>query len=491
MQGFPFDSVVSFDEHGYPIYDRAVSSKPLKSLIAKLFTTGVMPNPSNNLQVFAGVSGLTVTVKAGFCVIEGGLKLCEDDTTLELNAADTTYDRIDTIVMRWDGNDNTRVCDLYVLTGTPAASPVRPDLTRVGSVYEIGLADILIPKNTSIVAQQNITDTRMDTARCGIVSSISEFDTTTLYEQVQADLEEFKDVEQADFEAWYEAIKDRIDAITAEVLQEQIDDIDDNIEAIVNVYGSKNLNSYPYFDYTFTQNGITFTDLGDGRVFVGDENQAQTATADVYFSMHKRLGATDFLKNPLILQNGKYILSGCPDGGGSSTYQIEAHKFKNNSTVTLAIDTGNGIEFTLADGDDSSSNSAYISLRIAIKNGMTIPAGGLIFAPMIRDARISDDTYVSYAMTNRELTEKKVKCAYINVPSKSISASATENFPLASLMPSDFHKLLAIIPIHVGPDSWGSTVPAVFSGIDLIDNKVSIRAYVSGNYSPKVEILYI
>ena len=226
MQGFPFDSVVSFDEHGNPLYDRAISSKPLKALIAKLFTTGVMPNPSNNLQVFAGAEGMTVTVKAGYCVIEGGLKLEENDRTLEITAADTTYDRIDTVVMRWDGNDNVRTCDLYVIAGTPAASPVRPGLTRVGSIYEIGLADVYIPANTSVIAQQRITDTRMDTARCGIVSSISEFDTTTLYAQIQADLDDFQDVEEADFEAWYEDIKDRIDAITAQSLQNQIDTLD-------------------------------------------------------------------------------------------------------------------------------------------------------------------------------------------------------------------------------------------------------------------------
>lgn len=226
MIGFPFDSVVSFDEHGYPIFDRAVSSKPLKALIGKLFTTGVMPNPSNNLQVFAGEEGMTVTVKAGFCVIEGGLKLEDTDRTLEVQASDTTYDRIDTVVMRWNGNDNARICDLYVVEGTPASSPVRPELNREGSIYEIGLADIFIPKNTGAIAQQRITDTRMDTNRCGIVSSISEFDTSTLYAQVQADLTEFKDVEEADFIEWYEAIKDRIDAITAEMLQDQIDALD-------------------------------------------------------------------------------------------------------------------------------------------------------------------------------------------------------------------------------------------------------------------------
>ena len=33
MIGFPFDSYVTFDEHGQPEYDRAISSQPLKNLL--------------------------------------------------------------------------------------------------------------------------------------------------------------------------------------------------------------------------------------------------------------------------------------------------------------------------------------------------------------------------------------------------------------------------------------------------------------------------
>jgi hypothetical protein len=218
MIGFPFDSLVTYDEFGNPIFDRAVSSKPLKSLIGKLFTTGVMPNPSDNFQVFAGTEGMTVIVHAGFAVIEGGLKLEEDSRTLEVQASDSNYDRIDTVVLRWNGNDNARVCDLYVLEGTPAPEPVRPELTRAGSIYEIGLADIIIPRNTGTISQQRITDTRYDTDRCGIVSSVSEFDTTTLYEQVQADLADFKDVEEAEFLEWFDTIKEKLENLTPEDL---------------------------------------------------------------------------------------------------------------------------------------------------------------------------------------------------------------------------------------------------------------------------------
>lgn len=221
MIGFPFDSHVTFESDGTPVYDRAITSAPLRKLIAKLLTDGVLPNPSTNLQVEAG-SGMNVVVKPGFAICAGGLKLEENQRTLAIQAADSNYDRIDTVVLRWNDNDSERICDLYIVEGIPAASPLRPELTRTESIWELGLADLFINKNSSAISNQRITDTRYETARCGIISAISEFDTTTLYQQVQADLAGFKASEQADFIAWFDDIKGQLSEDAAGNLQKQI-----------------------------------------------------------------------------------------------------------------------------------------------------------------------------------------------------------------------------------------------------------------------------
>ena len=221
MIGFPFDSHVTFESDGTPVYDRAITSAPLRKLIAKLLTDGVLPNPSTNLQVEAG-SGMNVVVNPGFAICAGGLKLEENQRTLAIQAADSNYDRIDTVVLRWNDNDSERICDLYIVEGIPAASPLRPELTRTESIWELGLADLFINKNSSAISNQRITDTRYETARCGIISAISEFDTTTLYQQVQADLAGFKASEQADFIAWFDDIKGQLSEDAAGNLQKQI-----------------------------------------------------------------------------------------------------------------------------------------------------------------------------------------------------------------------------------------------------------------------------
>lgn len=222
MIGFPFDSHVTYESDGTPVYDRAISSEPLRNLLHKLFTDGILPDVSTNLQVVAG-SGMNVVVKAGFAIVQGCLKLEENDRTLAIQASSATNDRIDTVVLRLNSNDDQRYCDLYIREGTPATNPVRPNLVRSDSVYELGLADIFVTKTITSITQSKITDTRYEAERCGVISSLSEYDTTTIYSQVQADLKEFKDTEQADFLAWYENIKNILDESTAGHLQNEID----------------------------------------------------------------------------------------------------------------------------------------------------------------------------------------------------------------------------------------------------------------------------
>jgi hypothetical protein len=71
--------------------------------------------------------------------------------------------RIDRVAVRWSLQD--RWIRLAVLTGIPSTSPAPPALTRTSDIYELGLADVVIPASAGSVT--NITDTRMDVMLCG------------------------------------------------------------------------------------------------------------------------------------------------------------------------------------------------------------------------------------------------------------------------------------------------------------------------------------
>lgn len=313
MIGFPFDSYVTYDTHGEPEYDRAISAQPLKNLIHRLFSDGILPDISTNLQVVAGESGMTVNVKVGFCIIQGGLKLEENERTLSIQAADSNYSRIDTVVMRWNDNVDYRECDLYVIQGTAAANPIRPELTREGGIYELGLADILIPAQSTTISNERITDTRYEAARCGVISSISEFDTTFIYNQVQSDLATFQSGAESDFTtwstnqqsayeewifnaesafgnwendekdaflAWFATLQDILDENVAGHLQNEIDGLDNRLTVVEGTVGGYDTQISDLGDRMTAVEGNVGTLQTSMSTAQGDISALQTTTAN-------------------------------------------------------------------------------------------------------------------------------------------------------------------------------------------------------------------
>ena len=207
---WPFDSTVSQDAQGNPVYSRAYSANVLARILQKYFRNGVFNDVSTSLQVLQA-DGMTVTVKAGDALINGRHFYEESDRILAVQAANASFSRIDSVVLRLNLAVDALAVDLYVVAGTPSATPTAPTLTRNTSVYELGLANLLIVSNSSTISQAKITDTRLDKSRCGVVASIiGDTDTSAYYAQIQADLATFKTVEQAAFEAWFTDAKNTL-----------------------------------------------------------------------------------------------------------------------------------------------------------------------------------------------------------------------------------------------------------------------------------------
>lgn len=186
MHSFPYNAVLLGQDQatGYPILDRTAGADDLRMWIKALMTDGVH---LANAEAFAVTpsEGMKVLVSPGMCIIEGTPGQEPNTRELALQAS-ASQDRIDTIVIRWDDNRDVRNMDLYVKTGVASATPVRPTLTRTETIKELGICDIYIPANSTSVSQERITDTRLDNARCGMVTAILEIDTTTFFNQLQA-----------------------------------------------------------------------------------------------------------------------------------------------------------------------------------------------------------------------------------------------------------------------------------------------------------------
>lgn len=120
----------------------------------------------------------------------------------------------------------------------------------------------------------------------------------------------------------------------------------------------KNLIPYPYPYGSTTNNGITFTDNGDGTVTANG-----TATDDAFYFYTSGQGHT--------VSKGTYTLNGCPKGGSDSTYcQVFG--------ATQFVDNGEGVTRIY---EQEASQNFYIK----IASGYT--ANNLIFSPQLEMGR--------------------------------------------------------------------------------------------------------
>ena len=190
--------------------DRQYTADFLAQWIASVIGNGVY---NGDLAVTAG-GNMQINVPSGRAWINGYHYRNDGALLLNVANADGVLNRKDTVVLRWD--INARSITAQILQGTPASNPVAPAIARSVDQFDLKLAEISIPAGTTAITQTLITDTRLDKAVCGIVTGVvQQVDTTTLYNQIAADLAEFKSGNEAGFTAWFNGIKDILDSSTA------------------------------------------------------------------------------------------------------------------------------------------------------------------------------------------------------------------------------------------------------------------------------------
>lgn len=193
--------------------DRKYTAEQINEFFGGLISSGVLPNPSTNLQVVAK-SGMTVQVKAGKGYIDSHWVKNDNALDLTIDTADSILNRIDAVIMKLYENTSARTITIEVKKGTAASSPTAPTMERTTSIKEYCLATVYVGKAVTSISQSNITDTRANTDVCGWVTAlITQVDTSTLFTQWQTAYEEqmqamqtWQNTQQANFESWLSAL---------------------------------------------------------------------------------------------------------------------------------------------------------------------------------------------------------------------------------------------------------------------------------------------
>jgi hypothetical protein len=302
---YPIDSDVT-ETNGTVSYDRAVNSAEYRKIRKRTLSNGVY----TGMNVVAD-SGMTVVVNSGAVEIEGACRNFDTNTTLALQSADSHYQRIDTVVARLDLSHSVRNINLYVKMGVPATTPIAPELTRTSTIYEIGLANILIPTSSTSVSQERITDTRLDTSRCGLVHALNDFDSSALYNQISADMTSFKTTEQANFNTWFESIQETLDENTAGHLLNLIQAIPLQMHPVGELYPTLNANFNPN-----TAWGGTWELIEEGQVLL---SAGSNYTAGNSYGSNTHAITTNEMPSH---SHNEYLHSTQDEGGTTYTYGL-------------------------------------------------------------------------------------------------------------------------------------------------------------------------
>lgn len=169
--------------------DRLYNADDMSHYFKGLVSDGVYENVGDKLIVTAG-TGMKVVVGTGRALID--CRWVENDSPLEitLNAADENNARTDYIVVVLNLNGGSRSITIYATDTLPAVTDY---------VKYLVLAEVKVNAGVTSIAQINISDKR-GTSRCPYVTGlIRQVDTSQLFAQWQAAMEE----KYAEFELWF------------------------------------------------------------------------------------------------------------------------------------------------------------------------------------------------------------------------------------------------------------------------------------------------
>lgn len=210
--------------------DRYYDADSMGDWLLPFFSNGVF---NGQMQVTAN-DDMTVTVAAGYGYINGKHRHFLSATTLDLETASGTLDRIDAVILRRD--DTQRMIYLTIEKGGNASSPVAPDVTRDGAIYDLKLAEIYIAAGAVEITQSEITDTRMNSDVCGwVAATVDQIDFT----QIQAQFDSY-------FTAYKKNISDQYLAYVASIksFEDQAQESYDLMVAAFNTYAEQQKELY-------------------------------------------------------------------------------------------------------------------------------------------------------------------------------------------------------------------------------------------------------
>lgn len=137
--------------------DRLYNAKQMGSIFDGLILDGVYPNYGDRFEVLEA-TGMDVSVGTGRTWFDHTWTYNDALIIKTIAIADPVLNRIDIVYLEINENVGVRANSIGVLTGTPASSPIPPNLTNTSTIHQYALAHIYVGAGVTVIIQANITD---------------------------------------------------------------------------------------------------------------------------------------------------------------------------------------------------------------------------------------------------------------------------------------------------------------------------------------------
>lgn len=190
----------------------------------------VTANGNMTVRVSDGVGWLANDKADGTVFWNDTKEQTGSELQLTIPLANAVSSRIDRVVVSWDTVDYAAKPRIEVLKGTAASTPVAPALTNNSLLRQISLAQVYVGAAVSKITADNITDERLDSSVCGLVTDWIRVDTTVMQKSFEAflkkqsdSLDAFEAENYAAFNTWFNTIKGQLNTDAAGKLNDRID----------------------------------------------------------------------------------------------------------------------------------------------------------------------------------------------------------------------------------------------------------------------------
>lgn len=137
-------------------HDRQYTATQMSQMFDGLVSDGIFENLGTALAVTPG-TGLEVFVGIGRAWFNNTWSYNDTILPLSIDEPDLLLNRIDSVILEINNDEAVRANSIKILKGTPASSPVAPELTNTSFIHQYKLADILVKVGAVAFVSGDIT----------------------------------------------------------------------------------------------------------------------------------------------------------------------------------------------------------------------------------------------------------------------------------------------------------------------------------------------